>query len=101
MDRQGPPNRPRYQLTRGLTRIRHEKDAMTSRGKQEMKYDAPPGEYSKSHIISLLKVTNLKVRNFIKLFNNVKLNSVSLKWVFVLELFKKNGCCTFAQLYIS
>ena len=44
MDRQGPPNRPRYQLTRGLTRIRHEKDAMTSRGKQEMKYDAPPGE---------------------------------------------------------
>ena len=31
MDRQGPPNRPRYQLTRGLTRIRHEKDAMTSR----------------------------------------------------------------------
>ena len=44
MDRQGPPNRPRYQLTRGLTRIRHEKDAMTSRGKQEMKYDGPPGE---------------------------------------------------------
>ena len=44
MDRQGPPNRPRYQLTRGLTRIRHEKDAMTSIGKQEMKYDAPPGK---------------------------------------------------------
>ena len=44
MDRQGPPNWPRYQLTRGLTRIRHEKDAMTSIGKQEMKYDAPPGE---------------------------------------------------------
>ena len=31
MDRQGPPNWPRYQLTRGLTRTRHEKDAMTSR----------------------------------------------------------------------
>ena len=31
MDRQGPPNRPCYQLTRGLTRTRHEKDAMTSR----------------------------------------------------------------------
>ena len=44
MDRQGPPNRPRYQLTRVLTRIRHEKDAMTSIGKQEMKNDAPPGE---------------------------------------------------------
>ena len=27
MDRQGPPIRPRYQLTRGLNRIRHEKDA--------------------------------------------------------------------------
>ena len=40
MDRQGPPNRPRYQLTRGLTRIGHEKDAMTSIGKQEMKDDA-------------------------------------------------------------
>ena len=45
MDRQGPPNRPRYQLARGLTRIRHEKDAMTSIGKQEMEYDAPPGEH--------------------------------------------------------
>ena len=45
MDRQGPPNRPRYQLTRGLTRTRHEKDAMTSRClDRKRKYDAPPGE---------------------------------------------------------
>ena len=29
-ERQGTPIRPRYQLTRGLNRIRHEKDAMTS-----------------------------------------------------------------------
>ena len=41
MDRQGPPNRPRYQLTRGLTRIRHEKDAMTSHClDRKRKYDA-------------------------------------------------------------
>ena len=40
MDRQGPPNRPRYQLTRGLTRTRHEKDAMTSRClDRKRKYD--------------------------------------------------------------
>ena len=45
MDRQGPPNRPRNQLTRGLTRTRHEKDAMTSRClDRKRKYDAPPGE---------------------------------------------------------
>ena len=45
MDRQGPPNRPRYQLTRGLTRTRHEKDAMTSRClDRKRKYDARPGE---------------------------------------------------------
>ena len=45
MDRQGPPNRPRYQLTRALTRTRHEKDAMTSRClDRKRKYDAPPGE---------------------------------------------------------
>ena len=45
MDRQGLPNRPRYQLTRGLTRTRHEKDAMTSRClDRKRKYDAPPGE---------------------------------------------------------
>ena len=29
MARQGPPIRPRYQLTSGLTRTKHEKDAMT------------------------------------------------------------------------
>ena len=45
MDRQGPPNRHRYQLTRGLTRIRHEKDTMTSRClDRKRKYDVPPGE---------------------------------------------------------
>ena len=45
MDRQGPTNRPRYQLTRGLTRTRHEKDAMTSRClDRKRKYDSPPGE---------------------------------------------------------
>ena len=45
MDRQGPPNRPRYQLTRGITRNRHEKDAMTSQClDRKRKYDAPPGE---------------------------------------------------------
>ena len=31
MDRQGPPIQPHYQITRGLNRIRPEKDAMTSR----------------------------------------------------------------------
>ena len=47
MDRQGPPNQPRYQLTRGLTSTRHEKDAMTSRClDRKRKYDAPPGEYA-------------------------------------------------------
>ena len=30
MDRQDPPIRPRYQLTRGLNRTRNDKDAMTS-----------------------------------------------------------------------
>ena len=30
IDRQGLPMRPRYPLTRGLNRTRHEKDAMTS-----------------------------------------------------------------------
>ena len=30
MDRQGPPNRPRYQLTRGLIGLDNEKDAVTS-----------------------------------------------------------------------
>ena len=30
MDRQGPPNRPRYQLTRGLIGLDNEKDTMTS-----------------------------------------------------------------------
>ena len=45
MDRQVPPNRPRYQLTRGLTRTRHEKDAMTSRClDRKRKYDVPPDE---------------------------------------------------------
>ena len=45
MDRQGPPNRHCYQLTRGLTRTRHEKDAVTSRClDRKRKYDAPPGE---------------------------------------------------------
>ena len=45
MDRQGQPNRPRYQLTRGLTRTRHEKDAMMSRClDRKRKYDVPPGE---------------------------------------------------------
>ena len=45
MDRQGPPNWPHYQLTRGLTRTRHEKDAMTSRClDRKRKYDVPPGE---------------------------------------------------------
>ena len=31
MDRLGPPNRPRYQLTRGFIGLDNEKDAMTSR----------------------------------------------------------------------
>ena len=31
MDTQDPPNRPRYQLTRGLRGLDNEKDAMTSR----------------------------------------------------------------------
>ena len=31
MDTQGPPNRPRYQLTRGFIGLDNEKDAMTSR----------------------------------------------------------------------
>ena len=31
MDRQGPPNRPRYQLTGGLIGLDNEKDAMMSR----------------------------------------------------------------------
>ena len=45
MDRQGPPNRPRYQFNRGLTRTRHEKDAMTSRClDRKRKYNVPPGE---------------------------------------------------------
>ena len=45
MDRQGPPNWPCYQLTWGLTRTRHEKDAVTSRClDRKRKYDAPPGE---------------------------------------------------------
>ena len=44
MDRQGPPNWPRYQLTRDLTRTRHEKDAVTSRLDRKRKYDASPGE---------------------------------------------------------
>ena len=45
MERQGPPNRPRYQLTRGLTRTRHEKDALTSCClDRKRKYEAPPGE---------------------------------------------------------
>ena len=44
MDRQGPPNRPRYQLTRGLTRTRHEKDAMMSHLDRKRMYDAPLGE---------------------------------------------------------
>ena len=61
MDRQGPPNRPRYQLTRGLTRIRHEKDAMTSRGKQEMKYDAPPGE--NAPVLQLLSDARMRTGN--------------------------------------
>ena len=43
MDRQGPPNRPRYQLTRGLTRIRHEKDAMTLIGKHGFHPWCPDG----------------------------------------------------------
>ena len=30
MDTQDPPNRPRYQLTRGLRGLDNEKDAMTS-----------------------------------------------------------------------
>ena len=30
MDTQDPPNRPRYQLTRGLRALDNEKDAMTS-----------------------------------------------------------------------
>ena len=30
MDRQGPPNRPRYQRTSGLIGLDNEKDAMTS-----------------------------------------------------------------------
>ena len=45
MDRQGPPHWPGYQLTRGLTRTRHEKDAMTLRClDRKRKYYAPPGE---------------------------------------------------------
>ena len=44
MDRQGPPNWPRYQLTGGVTRTRHEKDGMTSRLDRKRKYDAPPGK---------------------------------------------------------
>ena len=45
MDRQGPPNRPCYQLTRGLNRgLDNEKDAMMSRCLDRRKYDAPPGE---------------------------------------------------------
>ena len=28
MDKRGPPNQPRYQLTKGLSRFRQEKDAM-------------------------------------------------------------------------
>ena len=40
-----PPNLPRYQLTRGLTKTRHEKDAMTSHCLNwKRKYNAPPGE---------------------------------------------------------
>ena len=31
MDTQDPPNRPRYQLTRGLKGLDNKKDAMTSR----------------------------------------------------------------------
>ena len=30
MDRQDPPNRPRYQVTRGLIRLDNEKEVMTS-----------------------------------------------------------------------
>ena len=40
MDRQGPPNRPRYQLTRGLIGLDNKKEAMTS----SCIHEATPGE---------------------------------------------------------
>ena len=43
MDTQDPPNRPCYQLTRGLIGLDNEKDAMTSRC-LDRKYDTPPSE---------------------------------------------------------
>ena len=43
MNRQDPPNRPRYQLTRGLIGLYNKKDAMTSLC-LDRKYDVPPGE---------------------------------------------------------
>ena len=44
MDRQGPPNRPRYQLTRGLTGLDNEKDAVTSFCLDRSMHEATPGE---------------------------------------------------------
>ena len=45
MDTQDPPNRPRYQLTRGLRGLDNKKDDGTS-GCLDRKYEAPSGEYT-------------------------------------------------------
>ena len=46
MDTQDPPNRPRYELTRGLRGLDNEKDVMTPACLNRKKYEVPSGEWT-------------------------------------------------------